>query len=237
MTINKIVPIIILLLVLVGLSYQGWSFSNQIACEGQPINNNTAATGAQQIWGDQLLAQSFTAPRPGLNRLDIFFQTYGRRNTHDVTLSLYELPNPDTFSLEGPLHFQSTFNAAEVWDQSWRSFHFDPLPDSAGKSYLIVVTSPQSTEGNAITVGGIERNSYLPGTAFLGPIPVPADIAFRSCYQMSTGEKLTILADQLTHDRTGPWSQPAFYGVMLVLYGLGLIGLLGLLFNRLNFWQ
>ena len=236
MTTNKVVPIIILLLVLVSLSYQGWSLLNQIACEGQPINNNVTATEAQQIFGDRLLAQSFTAPRPDLNRLDIFFQTYGRRNTHDVTLSLYETNDPNTLSLDGPLYFQGTFNATEIWDQSWRSFYFDPLPDSAGKSYLIVLTSPESTDGNAITVGGIERNSYLPGTAFLGPDPVPADITFRSCYQMPVGEKLVVLANQLTHDRAGLWGQPAFYGIMLVLYGLTLIGFLRLLFKQLNFW-
>ena len=82
-------------------------------------------------------------------------------------------------------------------------------------------------------MGGIERNSYLPGTAFLGPTPVPADIAFRSCYQMSAEEKLTVLVSQLTHNRAGPWGRPAFYGGLLVLYGVALIGIFILLSIRL----
>jgi hypothetical protein len=218
-------------LTLIGVILIGNTMAGQLGCEGQPINNNAAPTGPQQLFGDRLISQSFVAPRPNLNRLDIMFQTYGRPNTADVTLRLLEIPTAAAFSLDGPEIFRAAFNAAAVSDQSWRSFSFAPVANSAGKAYLIVLESPQSTDGNAITVGGIERNSYLPGTAFLGPIPVPADITFRSCYEMSVGEKLKVLAGQLTHHRPGWWSHPAFYVVIAVVYGVVLAGFLGLLFR------
>jgi len=106
-TTKKVTLIAVFLLLLTGLSYQGWSFFNQIACEGQPINNNVAPTRDQQILGDWLIAQSFIAPRPGLNRLDLFFQTYGRRNTHDIILSLYETTGPETSPQKGALRFET----------------------------------------------------------------------------------------------------------------------------------
>jgi hypothetical protein len=206
-----------------GVGFIGVLFFDQIACEGQPINNNAVPTLDQQILGDRIISQSFVAPRHGLNRLDIFFQTYDRRNTHDVYLRLIEVTQPP---LKGNEKFQTTFNAATVNDQSWRSFSFPLIADSAGKTYLISLQSPESTDGNAITVGGIERNSYLSGTAYLGPMPVPADITFRSCYQMTALEKLRILAEQITRHRPFWWGNIVFYEVILVVYTLLLGGLL-----------
>jgi hypothetical protein len=219
-------------LTLIGVILIGNTMAGQLACEGQPINNNALPTREQQILGDRLISQSFTAPRPNLNRLDIMFQTYGRRNTANVTLRLVEIPTAAAFSLAGPEIFRAAFNAAAVSDQSWRAFTFPPVANSAGKAYLLVLASPQSIDGNAITVGGIERNSYLPGTAFLGPIPVPADITFRSCYRMSLAEKWQVLAQQVTHDRPGPWGHFAAYGLVLLSYGGLIAGLLGLLIRQ-----
>jgi len=210
---------------LAGLVTIADSFFSQLACEGQPINNNADPTQAQQIWGERIISQSFVAPRNGLNQIDVFFQTYQRQNTHEVTFRLLEI----TKGLDNPLHglerFSAAFNAATVSDQSWRTFTFPFLPDSAGKTYLISFQSPTSTDGNAITVGGIERDSYLLGTAYLGVIPIPADIAFRSCYQMTTFEKLQVLSEQMTRQRPGLWGNFTFYWLILAVYALLLVGL------------
>lgn len=203
----------------------GVSFLNQLACEGQPINNDVVPTQAQQIWGERIIGQSFVAPRNGLNRIDLLFQTYRRQNTHNVTLRLLEVPPEINNPLQGIELFRTTFNASTVHNQSWRTFTFPPLPDSAGKTYLIALESPESKDGNAITVGGIEQDVYLPGSAFLGPVPVPADIAFRTCYQMTTFEKLQILSEQMTRNRPALWGNIVFYPLSLLVYILLLIGL------------
>ncbi len=209
---------------LVGLGAIGLSMFNQLACEGQPVNNNEAPTGPQQIFGERMISQSFVAPRHGLNRVDLFLLTYGRENSSQVTLRLLALPEQFNNPLEGAELYRTTFDAATVRDQSWRSFEFAPIADSAGQSYLIVLDSPNSTDGNAITVGGIERNVYLPGQAYLGPTPVDADIAFRSCYQMTTAEKWQVLAEQLTRQRPGVWGHIGFYELSFIIYGALLLG-------------
>jgi hypothetical protein len=222
--VKKLAVVVVGLLTLTGMVGIGVSFFNQIACEGQPINNNAEPTAEQQILGERIIAQSFVAAKSDMNRIDIFFQTYGRKNTHDVTLRLLAVEKDANAPLAGAEVFKTTFNAGTVRDQAWRTFTFNPIAESAGKAYLIALASPDSVEGNAITVGGIERNSYLPGTAYLGLIPVPADFAFRSCYQMSNIEKLQVLSNQITQSRPGLWGDIRFYGFILLLYGLLLAG-------------
>ncbi|MCB0208670.1 MAG: hypothetical protein KDJ52_05055 [Anaerolineae bacterium] len=205
-------------LMLIGLALIGYSTVRQIACEGQPINNNESPSFEQQILGDRLIGQSFVAPRNNLNRISLMFQTYQRQNTYDVTLRLLEI-TPDTVNpFDGIERFTTTFNASRLRDKAWHSFVIPKITDSAGKTYLIVLSSPESLYGNAITVGGIERDVYLPGTAYLGPAPLPADFAFRSCYQMPLNEKITILFQQMTHERPGLWGNSIFYGLTLALY-------------------
>ena len=217
--------IILLVLALTGLAAVAVSFSRQLACEGQLINNNVNPTTPQQIAGDRIIGQSFVAPRPNLNRIDLFFQAHGRKNTHDVTLRLLAAPENGSNPLQGLELYRTTFNAADVSDLSWRTFTFPPIPDSGGKPYFIALESPQSTEGNAVTVGGIERDVYTAGSAFLGPVPVPADITFRTCYALSIAEKLSILGQQLIKNRPSLWGDLRFYLLLLLLYLLILLGI------------
>jgi hypothetical protein len=221
---NRLLSILFFIIIFVGLGMITISLLNQLACEGQPINNNVSPTQSQQIWGDQIISQSFVAPRSYLNRVDILFQTYGRQNTHDVTFRVLEARADDENPLAGIELIKRTFNAASINDQSWYTFSFPPVADSAGKTYVISLQSPESEEGDAITVGGIERNVYVPGTAFLGPIPVPADITFRACFQMGIAEKLRVLSEQVTRNRPGLWNEITFYASILAAYVVLIVG-------------
>jgi hypothetical protein len=228
---KKLTVITLCILTLIGFLAILLSSLNQIACEGQPINNNAPPTEQQQILGDHILSQSFVAARDHMDRIDLFLLTYGRKNSHDVNLRLLDVTGDDS-PLQGTEVFHTTFNAATVSDQSWHAFTFTPIPDSAGKTYLISLDSPNSVDGNAITVGGIERNSYLPGTAYSGPAPVVADMAFRSCYQMGIMEKLHVLSAQITRARPGVWHEVRFYGIILLVYFFLLAGF----FTKLTGW-
>lgn len=231
---NRPILIVFLSLSLVGLGVIGLSLFDQLACEGQPINNNVRPTQSQQIWGDQIISQSFVAPRDYLNRVDILFQTYQRQNTHEVTFRLLQVAPANNNPLTGTELYKTSFNAAAINDQAWYTFTFPPISNSTGKTYLISLSSPESTDGDAITVGGIERNSYTPGSAFLGSIPVPADITFRACFQVSAGEKLKVLAEQITRNRPGLWGETSFYLLTVLVYVLLLGGFFWQLTKRLE---
>lgn len=214
----------IIVLMSIGLVAVGASSINQLACEGQPINFRLEPTAEQQIWGERVIGQSFVAPRDGLNRIDILFQTYQRQNTHDVFITLFEITNAENLE-QRQLIKEFSLNTASVQDRSWRTFNFAPIPDSANKSYLITIQSPDSVPGDAITVGGIEWNVYEPGVAFLGPVPARADIAFRACFQISTQEKLQVLVEQITQNRPGVWGSATFYGISLLFYAVLVVAL------------
>ncbi len=199
---------------IIGLVAIGNAFFDQLGCEGQLFNNNVVPSAAQQIFGQRVIGQSFIAPRHGLNRLDLFFETYQRHNDRDVTLKLWEVS-----PLDRTLQFSQTFNAASIEDQTWRKFTFPPMANSAGKTYLITLQSPQSRDGNAITIGGIEQNVYPNGTAFAGETIVLADAAFRSCYDMTWLDKWQTLATQFTRHRPSVWGQTSFYVVCFIIYG------------------
>lgn len=216
--INKFFLIILGLGLIIGLTSIGLSFFNQLACEGQLINNNVEPTPGQQIFGDHLLGQTFISPYQGLNRIDLFFQTYRRQNSHEVSLRLLEVPPELNNPLEGIEIYRTQFNATQVEDQAWRQFKLPPIANSAQKRYMIVLEAPAAEDGNAITVGGIEQDTYLPGSAFFGYIPIPADITFRICYQMSLGQKLEIFIQRLTQQRPFLWNNGGFYGISLFIY-------------------
>jgi hypothetical protein len=223
MVTQKSVIYLIYILGLAGLIGLGLSFFNQLACEGQLVNVNLNPAEQQQIWGDQFIGQSFVAPHNHLNRLDLLLQTYRRNNTQDVTLRLLEIPAGLANLQQGSELFSTTFNAASVGDKQWRTFTFPEIPNSAGKVYLFNLQSPASTPGNAITIGGIDKDIYPPGSTFLGAMPLPADITFRACFQMTPLEKLRVLADQLTRFRPAWWGTSMFYLICGGIYMLLLI--------------
>ena len=192
-----------------------------IACEAQPINLAMPPAAERQIWGANGFSQEFIAPHNGLNRLDIFFQTYFRQNTQDVTIRLLEVSKVENIE-----RFHTTFIPVDISAQGWQTFSMPPIPESAQKNYIITIESPQSSPGNAVTVGGIlEADPYQLGKAFIGATPLNGDIAFRTCYQMSGLEKIDELSRQLTQHRPGVWGNPIFYGAIVVVYFALIIGL------------
>jgi hypothetical protein len=150
----------------------------------------------------------------------VYLQTYQRQNSQDITFKLLELPQGSNNPNQGREIFNKTFNASSVTDQAWYRFEIPPIPDSAQKTYFFVLSSPTSKPGDAIAIGGVYKNSYQPGTAFMGALPVPADVAFRTCYRMTPMEKLQVLGEQLTRHRPGLWGNPYFYVIIIFLYFL-----------------
>ncbi|MDY6868508.1 MAG: hypothetical protein SVT56_11535 [Chloroflexota bacterium] len=217
--------IILLVATLLTLIIIGVRFAEQIACEGQLFNDNLPPTPSQQILGERLIGQSFVSPRDKLNRIDLFLQTYERQNTGDILLQLLEISDDNRNNpLAGTKVFETTFNATIVRDRTWHHFTFPSLENSTGKHYLIVLQSPNSVNGNAITIGGIQQDVYEPGLAFtyapdLGfseLTPVNGDIMFRACYEMTIVEKLQIFSEQITKNRPGLWQEFSTY---LFLFG------------------
>ncbi len=212
-------PIVLLLLALAGLAFIGRSFFDQLGCEGQVLNQLLIRPGGQEIWGERLIGQSFTATRPNLHRLDLMLHPSGQNLSHEVVLRLLELPPGSVDLLTGRQVARLNFAAAGVRTNVWHTVTFPPLPDSASKEYTFFLQAPEAEPGRALMPGGMTWNVYTGGSAFFGSTPVPdADLAFRACYLLSPMEKLQLLAGRLTRYRPALWASPAFYLLLGLLY-------------------
>lgn len=226
---KKFFPAIVFILVATGTLAIGASLYRQLACEGQPINNAVDPTEAQEIYGERLVGQTFVAPRDGLNRIDLFFNTYNRRNTATVTVRLLDLSEQPENPFQGVEIFRTSFSAETLQDRTWHSLDLPPIPNSAQKPYLISIESPDGAPGNAVAVSGLEHNVYLPGSAYWRQGPLPADAAFRVCFELSFAEKVGLWAGQLTRHRPGLLGHFGFYVGLGAVYAV----LMGWLFLRL----
>jgi hypothetical protein len=201
-----------------------------IGFEGQIFNHGTP-TEIQEIKGDRIIGQTFVAPLPGLDRIDVLLFDRGRRNTHPVTFHLRQGVNSsdDLLSI--------TFNASEVRGETWHTFAFPPVPDSGGKAYFFYFSSPDSGAGDAIAVGGVEGNLYSPGTAYLYATPANADLAFRTYYSgITLSQKVEKLAERMTEHKPFPLGNKYFYVLLALVYLILVTALTwkitGLVFDR-----
>jgi hypothetical protein len=183
-----------------------------LGLEGQRFNHG-APTEIQEIKGGRTLGQTFVAPLPGLHRIDVMLFDRGRRNTHDVTFHLQEGLDASTDI------FSTTFNASEIKGGGWHRFDFTPLVNSAGKVYYFYFSSPESTNGNAIAVGGVEGDLYRRGMAYLYATPANADLTFRTYYsEVPWQQKAQRLLELLAENKPALLGNKYFYVFLVVAY-------------------
>lgn len=120
---------------------------------------HTANTG--ELTQDSAIGQTFVAKGKNVSDIAIKFATYsGRTNTENVVMSLYTWEPFEKVR-------EVTVPAANLNDNQLYRFSFDPIADAAGRTFFVVVTSPTSTKGNAVTVDIHGQDPYIDGTAFI----------------------------------------------------------------------
>jgi len=131
------------------------------------------ATGLwEELIGGETFGQSLVAERDNLYRIDLSTATFARVNSAPVIFYLKDNPLADTairsITLPGP----------EIQNDRPTSFVFEPIPNSAGKSFYFAIESPEATPGNAITVYASEYDQYPRGDAYRNTHIVNGDLVF-----------------------------------------------------------
>lgn len=202
----------VLVLPLIGFALVFVDSLNLLGFDGQMLYYRPPAE-IQEVKGERTIGQTFVAPLPGLHRIDVMLFDRGHRNTHDVTFRLREgiTSSTDILSI--------TFNASEVAGARWYRFDFPPLVDSAGKTYYFYFSSPESTDGNAIAVGGVQLDLYPDGMAYLNTTPANADLAFKTYYAaVAPAQKVEQLLERLAENKPFFWGNKYFYVFLVVVY-------------------
>ncbi len=107
------------------------------------------------------VGQEVIVEKDGWSAIDIGMANFSsRKNTKDVILHVRENVNA-TRDLR-----TAVVNAAQIKDSAWQRFEFESMAGSAGQTYYVALTSPDSTVANAITVRFVPED-VLPGQMLL----------------------------------------------------------------------
>ncbi len=92
----------------------------------------------------ETLTQTIMSTHNGLSGVSLFLATYARVNTCSVSMDL-------TDSATGALVYSHTESCGNLKDNSYWSLFFDPIPDSAGKTYTATLRVSGAKADNTIT--------------------------------------------------------------------------------------
>jgi len=130
-------------------------------------------TPSFNIYGGEMLGQTFVAPKNGVGRIDVMLGTHGRENDRNVIFELREIQPDDN------LITRMVFNASSVKNNLYHPFVFNPVKDSQRRTYYFFFISPESTLENSICVWTNKRNIYKKGEYLYNHHPQRGDLIFR----------------------------------------------------------
>jgi len=141
-----------------------------------PTQPHSAGIPAGEIVTGRSVGQTFQAYHDGLNGVEVLLATYNRANTEPVVFHLRSSPESaaDLRTVTTP--------AADIADNEFHHFAFDPIHDSKGQRFYFFLDSPTSTPGNALTAWLGDGESYQDGSAYIDGRPAESQMAFNLRY-------------------------------------------------------
>lgn len=173
-----------------------------------------------EIRGEETVGQSFRAQYPGLYRMDLLLATWARTNTEEVIFHLRKGASDGQDLVTIP------FDGPSVEDDSYRSFLFAPLDNFAGENYWVILSSPHSSPGDAITAWYSTTDVYPEGERYEGRKPAEGDLAFRLYYRPRLWDLAATRLQRVADGKPSLLGTTWFYGLLGVLYLSSAVGLL-----------
>lgn len=129
-----------------------------------------------EIYGQHTAGQTFVARWGGLSGVDVFLATYARENTQPLILHLRE--SPDRSDDLGAV----TVAASDVADNAYQTFSFAPQTESTGRRYYVLLESPTSRPGDAVTAWLGPADGFVDGALYVAGEPADGQLVFRLRY-------------------------------------------------------
>ena len=130
-----------------------------------------------EIIGGKMVMQTFKPKSNGLSAVSVQLATYARTNHGEIKLRLEDV---DSQKLA-----EKIVNAKKIKDNTYYIFPFDPILDSKGKTYRLIIQAEKSSPGNAITAWASKKKVYSDGELTVGGIPMDGDLAMRIYFDKS----------------------------------------------------
>lgn len=152
--------IIVLGLLLIVVS--GAAASSFVPVQVSDLRLSEHTVNAGEVTREVLVGQTFVARRDNLAGVAVKFATYSNRaNSGVIEFHLKESP-----AAAGALRV-ATVDASTLRDNQFHRFRFEPIADSAKKTFFFFITAPDGREGSAVTVDLDTRDPYHEGSAYI----------------------------------------------------------------------
>jgi hypothetical protein len=152
--------------------------------------------------------------------MDLLLATWARINTEEAIFHLRKGASDSQDLVTIP------FDGSSVVDDSYRSFIFSPLDDSWGETYWVILSSPHSSPGDAITAWYNTEDVYPEGERYEGGVPAEGDLAFRLYYRPRLWDLAATPLQRVADGKPSLLGSGWFYGLLGVLYLSSAVGLL-----------
>jgi hypothetical protein len=126
-----------------------------------------------ELTGPKAVGQTVRPEKDGWRSIELGFATFSsRNNTEDIIVHVRHSPEA-TEDLR-----TVRVNAKDIIDNEWETFTWEPISGSAGQDFYVLIESPTSVPGNAVTVRYTDID-VRPGQFYLNGQPKAGDIAYR----------------------------------------------------------
>lgn len=177
-----------------------------------PWGNPSGDGRTEQIAGPLQVGQQFTAPYPGLYRIEVTLDPGAVTTAQPITLQLRAGPSASQVLAV------AEFSTGDVREEKPQSLEFAPIQGSEGRTFFLSLESPDSAPGNAVTAH-YDPDSILSGaTAYSNGQSIDGNLKFRTFYSLRTREKLWLLLDRMAEDRPYLFGTRGFYVGLAVTY-------------------
>lgn len=170
-----------------------------------------------RLSGDKTVGQTFLANKDNLNIIILDLKNAALRNQQPIYFHLEEAKTARSLK-------EIEISGLNVGDPSSVRFQFDPILDSAGKSYYFYLNSPTSTKEDTIEVYHSSQDLYSGGEMMVNDQKFEGELRFTSYYY--PGSKTTVVREMIKDFRSRLLVDKSFLIAYLVLlfliFGLSL---------------
>ena len=113
---------------------------------------NSSGVHVGEITNNVIIKQKFKSNHNNLSQINIFLATFARNNTSDLTFQLLDD--------DSKLLAEEIINTTILKDNNYRAFKFESIKESLDKYFVLRISSPNATPGNAVTIWRTDSESF-----------------------------------------------------------------------------
>jgi len=180
-----------------------------------------------EITDGHRVSQTLKLRSDGLSGVDVTIGTFARSNSAILEMTLARADDPEAVLV------QHQINTAQLADNAPHHLHFPPIDGSGETEFILTLTSPDGTPGNAVTVWFLPADAYPQGSLITDGTQQPGDLVLGLHFRPRAVDYLRANPSHLLKMR-GPedaWKLALLYAVALATAALA-VGMMVRLVRR-----